>query len=423
MASPVRPEGTPPGGSPPRGPRRAALRERRRHRRRTVGVVAASCALAAVVAAAIGALLDARTASVAPEVAPGGASRPQRDAVSTTLLIGTNEGRRPASASVLWLAIAAYDASRERGGILYVPAHVAAEVPGRGLQGLGDAFSSAGIPLLLVSAENLLDVDIDHYLELSRQDARVLFHATGPLTVDVPADVRVGLGRDRARLIFSEGDQRLPATFLERLLYTAGLDGDDAELGSRHLAFWDALLERFEDAPEGLGRAVRRAGGSLRESDRRPAQLGRLFRHLAELDPQRRTLAVLPVEQVGTGGEELYRVDQSEARELLDLTIGPTRARDEERVQVLNGNGAPGIGQAIARRLVGHGFKIILSGNAPRLDYPRTRIVTYDSSAAGLAAARRARALIGLGVVQVSAQPQGIVDLTVVVGKDFLRNR
>jgi hypothetical protein len=89
----------------------------------------------------------------------------------------------------------------------------------------------------------------------------------------------------------------------------------------------------------------------------------------------------------------------------------------------LNGNGVPGIGQEVSERLIGAGFRVVLTGNARRLNYRKTLVITYDSSPEGQALAERARDLIGVGEVQVSAQQQGIVDLTIVIGKDFLRTR
>jgi hypothetical protein len=91
------------------------------------------------------------------------------------------------------------------------------------------------------------------------------------------------------------------------------------------------------------------------------------------------------------------------------------------RVQVLNGNGVPGIGEEVAELLQGEDFRVILSGNAQRLNYKETLIVTYDETTGGQATAERAQELLGVGKVQVSAQGQGIVDLTIVVGKDFVR--
>lgn len=342
------------------------------------------------------------------------------DPVISTLFFGTKEDRR----SAIWMTLVAYDTSEQQGAVVYIPAHAAVEVPGRGLQGVGDALGSGGIPLLVISTENLLGMKIDNYVELSDRDARTLFEATGPISVDVPSEVRVAVGNERARLIFTEGPQRLGPAYLTQLLYVRGLDSDDVELGSRHLAFWDGLFDAFEDEPENLAAAVRAASGAMAQSSGEVAQQARLLGALAGLGGSNRTLTTLPVEQVSVGGSELYSVDQEEVRALLaDILSGIAPAGDEVKVQVLNGNGVPGIGQEVAERLIGAGFRVVLTGNAPRLNYEKTLVVTYDDSPEAQAVADRARELIGVGTVQVSAQQQGIVDLTIVIGKDYLRTR
>ena len=157
-------------------------------------------------------------------------------------------------------------------------------------------------------------------------------------------------------------------------------------------------------------------------SDLEPDELARFVGGLAELPPEGRTLANLPAQQVSVGGEQLYQVEEEQVAEFIAATIGGTDDfGNAVGVQILNGNGVPGIGQEVAQRLMGGEFRVILSGNARDLDTQRTRIVSYDQSAAGLEAAERARQLLGVGEVQVSSQGQGIVDLTIVVGKDFLR--
>jgi polyisoprenyl-teichoic acid--peptidoglycan teichoic acid transferase len=127
---------------------------------------------------------------------------------------------------------------------------------------------------------------------------------------------------------------------------------------------------------------------------------------------------------VSVGGGELFESDSGEIETFVTETLGvQPGVSSETRVQILNGNGEPGIGQEAAQKLVGEGFRVVLTGNASRLDYRKTLVITYDSSPEGEALAEKARDLPGVGKVQVSAQPQGIVDLTIVVGKDFLRKR
>lgn len=401
------------------GPRSEALRERKakaRRKRFTAGGVAAVLA---------GLLAAGGIAYVATDQGPDDTPAPEstrapEDLVSSTLVFGSRETGGPA----IWLALVTHDRESDTGSVLYIPAHTAVEVPGRGLQGVGDALVSGGPPLLVVSAENLLGIDIDNYLDLSDRDARVLFEATGPISVDVPSEVKVAVGNDRARLIFDDGLQRLGASFLVDLLYTRGLEADDIEFGSRHIAFWDALFESFSSEPENLAAAVKAAGGSLVESNVDPGDHGRLLSILAGLDPGSRTITSVPVQQVSVGGSELYSVDRPSLDALLaELAIGPGTQQEDIKVQVLNGNGVPGIGQEVAEALIGAGFRVVLTGNAKRLNYQTTLIVTYDDSEAGQALAERARKLIGVGEVQISEQSQGIVDLTIVIGKDFLRTR
>ncbi|MDQ4144289.1 MAG: LCP family protein [Actinomycetota bacterium] len=356
----------------------------------------------------------------APQPAPS-AEAVVEDNIDTTLVFGTKE-RGVGDKAAVWLNLLSRDATSGRASVIYIPAHTATEVPGHGLLGVGEALASGGIPLLLVTTENMLGVQIDRYVELSDSDALVLFEETGPLTVDVPVEVSVPAGENQTRLLFEQGEQLLPAKFLKQLLFTMGAEGDEAELGSRHLAFWDALFTEFADNPTGLARSVDAASSALVESGESPEDLAEFFRSVVSVPAENRTLTALPVTQVSVGGDELYEVDTDGLPAFMEETLGSKPSLgDEIRVQILNGNGVPGIGEEVAEKLSEENFRVLLSGNARSLDYEETLIVTYDSSDKGISIAERARALLGVGEVQVSAQGQGIVDLTIVVGKDFLR--
>jgi hypothetical protein len=267
-----------------------------------------------------------------------------------------------------------------------------------------------------------LGIDIDQHVELSDNAAKILVGRTGTMSVDVPREVTVKLGASAARVVFEAGPQRLPSDLLVQLLYTVGLEGDDEELGGRHLAFWDALFETYEETPNRLVTAFEGAGPALSDSDTEPAEIAAQIGDIVRLEGDDRSIALLPVQQVSVGGSELYATAEEELLAFLEATVGDARApADEIEVQVLNGNGRPGIGQAVADRLIGHGFKVVISSNARHFDYDETLIITYEDSDEADAIAEQARSLIGLGEVQMSANQQGIVDLTIVVGKDFLR--
>lgn len=402
-----------------RGARRVALKRRRQ--RRAVARLGGGALIGVLVATAliVGPGLLPSSDRREPEKQTGPVSKSGGSAI-TTLVFGTRE-RQGIDPEALWLMLFSYDAEEGEAAAVQIPAHTAAEIPGRGLETFNRAYASGGVPLLLVSVENMLGIQVDRFLELSDRDARVLFSAMGPLTINVPEDLRVPAGSNQARILFGAGTQRLAAPFLVRLLYTRGLDVDDLDFVARHLAFWDALFDRFNNDPHALAAAIARAGGALGESDATAGQHAAFFRGMADLPRLAFTLTSLPVRPVSAGDDELYATDADEVSGFVAATFSHVRRpQDEVRVQILNGNGVPGIGQKVAERLVGRGFRVILSGNARRLNYAKTLIVTYDRSAEGQALAERAKELIRVGEVQVSAQHQGIVDLTIVIGEDFL---
>ena len=358
-----------------------------------------------------------RTASAA---ASGSATYGDTTDLDTTLLFGTSRPDDGEPPEMKWLTLLLLDEARKRGAVLYIPAHTAAEVPGRGLLPLTDAYASGRAGLLGVSVENMLDLEIDRTAELSDEEAEKLFDAAGALTVEVPVEVRVGEG-DGARLLLPAGVQDLSSGGLVNLLYVVGLDSDDAELGSRHLAFWQAFLASLADDAAAREEALRTVEG-LPVSGSSAESLGESLGSLAALPPLERDLIVLPVEQAGTGSQDLFEMDVEATQETLGSLVEGSFGEDEANgVQVLNGNGEPGVGAEVGEKLVRGGFRVVLSGNAPRLDYSKTLVITYDRTAAGLALAEEARDLLGVGQVQVAGQQQGIVDLTVVVGKDYLR--
>ncbi|HEX6579301.1 MAG TPA: LytR C-terminal domain-containing protein [Actinomycetota bacterium] len=68
---------------------------------------------------------------------------------------------------------------------------------------------------------------------------------------------------------------------------------------------------------------------------------------------------------------------------------------------MLNGNGVPGTGEAVAERIIPGGFRVAVSQNASDFDHPETPILV--ASPEDVALAERVRDLLGVGSVSVSA--------------------
>ena len=123
-------------------------------------------------------------------------------------------------------------------------------------------------------------------------------------------------------------------------------------------------------------------------------------------------VATLQVDEVASG---VFRAGPERVTDALVEAFG---GPEEEAVPVivLNGNGIPGIGEAVAERLLPGGFRVAVSQNASGFDHPETLIVV--GSPDDVALAERVRDLLDVGSVSVSVG-SGIAPVTVVVGKDF----
>jgi LytR cell envelope-related transcriptional attenuator len=86
-------------------------------------------------------------------------------------------------------------------------------------------------------------------------------------------------------------------------------------------------------------------------------------------------------------------------------------------VIVLNGNGRPGVGEAVARLIIPAGFRVVISENAQSFDIVTTDIIANGMSNVSLA--RKVKSAMKVGLVEASRVPSGIGDITIVVGKDF----
>jgi hypothetical protein len=87
------------------------------------------------------------------------------------------------------------------------------------------------------------------------------------------------------------------------------------------------------------------------------------------------------------------------------------------RVLVLNGSGAPGVGESVAKRLIPEGYRVVVSENASSFDHGETLVVA--ASEEFREAAERVRKLLGVGALSVSAVPSGLGEVTILVGEDY----
>jgi hypothetical protein len=325
--------------------------------------------------------------AAAPERSPGSRSAmpgaPPEPAPPPVLVAQQDPSGRASSLTVL------VPAAGGRGGTLVlVPPGTMTEVVSLGLEPVGRSLElGAGLGGVAVVDDNAL---------------AGLLAATGPLPVTVPDPVeQVGDG-GRVEVVFPAGPIELQPGDAGRFLALKG-DANDLARMARHQAFWDAWLAALRQRPDA--------------APTEPPELGRALSALLAGPVRTR---VVPVEGFGSTGEdgELYRVRAGDLQRLVAgvFPAPAAPAGDRPRVQILNGTGALGLAEAVRNRL-GPGFDVRFTGNAPTLDHAGTQVVYYDRSQQE--AAERLRRALGVGTLVFSRRGLAVVDVTVVVGKDF----
>ena len=353
---------------------------------------------------------------VAPTAVPGAVA----DDPQPTLVLATFDETTSVGAELVMLL--ATDQETGEGTIVLVPSTVVADVPGEGLFQLGETFREGEAPLLELTLANLLGLDLDGAAAISEQGWSSLVTRMGGLTLDVPEPL-VAVDDDGTRTIrFQPGVQPLDGPRVAE--YLTFREAGEAELQRlpRVQLVLETMLDRIAEEPAVLDDVFADGAPMIDAPDtealRYILEALAAARQSGDLD-----VRTLPVTAIGSGDDASYRVDQDRLDALVEERFAASRPTSDgqtgRRLQVLNGNGTPGIGSQVAERLQPGGFRLVETGNAASFDVPETRIVVYDDTPEQLAIAQQAQQLLGVGRIEVSEVPVSVVDVTVIVGADF----
>jgi hypothetical protein len=292
-----------------------------------------------------------------------------------------------------------WDRGARHGTALLIPATTMVEVPSLGPQTLADVLSLGSRKLVEVVVENALGLDFDGSVFLSDTRLASVLAPAGRLHVDLPTATRID---DSAGTIsFHSGNQNIEPADAMRLLVAKGRD----ELS--HLITVGAVLDGWRSA--------------LRRADVANAtvHLDQRLLPLAIAAQAKVHNSTLPVERLSSGREERFRLRTPDAFVTVKQSFpwAVITKGQRPRIEVLNGVGGVALTQAVALRVVPAGGEVTLTGNLPGFGVDATRVVYYRKN--GLAAAKRMAAALGVGKVVKAADAIDVVDVTIIVGKDF----
>jgi hypothetical protein len=274
--------------------------------------------------------------------------------------------------------------------LLAIPPKTVVSVPGRGFEAIGETAAVGRPDTVAAAVENILGVRVDASTGMPLASLAPLVDRIGGIEVEDPEDFGVADPR-------LNGEQTVD--YLRARDAGTGEPGDDTRF-IRWLEVTAAIVTRAHEEPSVLEeippahRPVFVAAGSGRSE-----------------------VFDLPVEAIGAG---LARPDADDVADLVrDYFVSTAKTDQVVRIVVMNGNGRPGTGQMVARILVPSGFRLVSSLNARKFNVETTQIVAGSEELED--EAFLAQRLLGVGEVYVVEQESHVADLTIVVGKDFLR--
>jgi hypothetical protein len=285
------------------------------------------------------------------------------------------------------------------GTSLLIPPTLMVEVPSLGPQALADVPNLASQRLLEVVVENALGVDFDAMVLVADTKLAAVLAPAGTMTIDLSAPTRID--DSAGTLSYRAGRRDIEPSEAMRLLTAKGAD----QLS--HLVTVGAVLNAWRAAL-----ADRAAADATVHADQRLLPLA-----IARNAKVRNS--TLPVERLSSGGEERFRLRPGDAYATVERLLPWALISDapRPRVEVLNGAGGVGVTQDVAAMVVPAGGEVTLTGNVPGFGVEATRVVYYRKQ--GAAAAKRLAKALGVGSVVRAASAIDVVDVTIIVGKDF----
>ncbi|HUQ38671.1 MAG TPA: LCP family protein [Acidimicrobiales bacterium] len=300
-------------------------------------------------------------------------------------------------------SLAVFAPEAKGGSVVLIPTGTMAEVPSLGLEAVGKALELGGPSRLLGTVENLLGVEIEDVVLVDDAGLSDIVAPLGSLVVDVPSRVERVDEAGTVEVLYEPGRVDVRPGEVPALLSVRGR-ADEINLVARQQAFWQALLTRLRENPD------HRIGG--------PASFRRAMKRLTAAESEVRTVPVQSLGRGETEADELYQVREADLARVVKLSFpGDSAALGRPRVQILNGTGELELAPKVVDKLRAARVRVTLTGNANSFDHDTTEIVFYDRRKQ--AVAERVRKALGTGRLVFSRRPLDVVDVTVIVGKDF----
>ncbi len=302
-------------------------------------------------------------------------------------------------------ALVSVAAGQRSGSFVFLPPPTVVDVPALELQPIASLLRVGNRSLLINVIENATGARVDQVALLSDTALARAFAVLPSLDIDLPHPLR--MTDSAGSLAFAAGiaSSLAPSQAVRLLL------GKETEGTLAHLATAQAVLQSYFNALRRTPLAARRAAAVVGAAP---------FATLSAVLDLR--YDVLPVTGTDAAGGERFEIRQADVDQLVRAEFGFARLAGQAtrpRIELLNGVGVAGLTQRVSQIVVPAGGHVTLTNNVEGFGERTTRVVYYDDSQ--IATARRFAKVLGAHSVVKGAIPLDIVDITVVIGSDFVK--
>lgn len=325
------------------------------------------------------------------------------------------------------MILACFDLEQKRVAALSLPRDTRVRLPGHdGHDKLNAAHAYGGIPLVRQTVTELTSIPIDRYVKTDVNGFRAIVDLIGPIEVNVEKRMDYDDNWGNLHIHLKPGLQQLNGE--QAMGYVRFRSDASGDLGrmQRQQQFLRAVARKLL-TPTGLARLPQVIDRAMQyiETDLTAREVITLGKEFRDISMSQITTATLPGTARYIGRVSFFVAESERLPDVLQKLFFSTAPVARTSVEVLNGNGLPGIASEAARTLKANGFHVSRTGNAANYEF---KVSEFRVTEGHEPDARRAASLLGVesaAIVTVAAGrgasggDAGEARVTVVLGKDY----
>ncbi|MGB9780435.1 LCP family protein [Caldanaerobacter sp.] len=329
------------------------------------------------------------------------------------------------------LFVANYNPKNKTISIISIPRDTYYPRPGYNSPGdkkINAAFAEEGINGTKKAVENLLGINIDHYITLDYEGFKKVIDLIGGVEVDIPFDMKYDDNSSNPPLHINlkKGRQVLDGEkAIQFVRYRHGyIDGDLGRIKAQH-QFLEALFKKLTQ-PSTLPKlpSLAIAVSKHLKTDLTATEIAQYAYQFVKDRPSSIRSFTLPGEPDYKDGVSYFFPDNTKIPEVVaeflgDKTIFSFDSSEIEKnktikVEVLNGTNTPGLASKYADMLRKQGFDVVRIGNITGTTFSTSRVYARSDEEK----AKRVANALSIVHVEKDITPDSNVDVTVILGKD-----